>query len=180
VAAFNRQLQEPAMNFQNSIITTTLLDRVIDSIPARTHGIHGLPHWIRVERNGLDLARVENADPDVVSLFALFHDSRRINDDADPDHGPRGGRLAEVLFTEGLLGIDEEQLELLVYACANHLEETFCDNPTVACCWDADRLDLTRIGVLPDPDMLSTKAARSIALVLQGMDMTAFTDPMAY
>ena len=32
-------------------------------------------HWIQVERNGLTLAAAEGGDPEVVSLFALFHDS---------------------------------------------------------------------------------------------------------
>ena len=151
------------MNFQGSIITQALLDRVIDSIPARTHGIHGLPHWIRVERNGLELADVEGADTEVVSLFALFHDSRRINDDADPDHGWRGARLAESLYYESLIPISGEQLRVLVYACENHTDETYCNIPTIACCWDADRLDLTRIGVVPDPAMLNTETARRLA-----------------
>ena len=148
------------MHFQRHIITQALLERVIDSIPARTHGIHGLPHWIRVERNGLDLAVAEGGDQDVVSLFALFHDSRRINDDADPDHGRRGARLAQALRKEGLITITDEQLRLLVYACENHTDVTYCEEPTVACCWDADRLDLTRIDVEPDPDMLNTETAR--------------------
>lgn len=151
------------MHFQGHIITQALLDRVIDSIPARTHGIHGLPHWIRVERNGLLLAGAEGGDPEVVSLFALFHDSRRINDDADPDHGMRGARLAGILRGEGLFTITDEQFSLLAYACENHTDVTYCVDPTVACCWDADRLDLTRIDIDPDPDMLNTATARRFA-----------------
>jgi uncharacterized protein len=156
--------QKSKMHFQSQIISQELVDRVIDSIPSRIHGIHGLPHWIRVERNGLNLAAAEGGDPEVVSLFALFHDSRRVNDDADFEHGNRGARLAEQLRADGLFDVTDEQLELLVYACENHTEVTYCDHPTVACCWDADRLDLTRIGVDPDPDMLNTATARRVAL----------------
>lgn len=155
------------MHFQGPIISHALLERVIASIPSRMHGIHGLPHWIRVERNGLNLAAAERGDPDVVSLFALFHDSRRINDDADPDHGRRGARLAERLRTDGLFDLTDEQLQLLVYACESHTDVTYSEHPTVACCWDADRLDLTRIGVAPDPDMLNTETARRDALDLE-------------
>lgn len=151
------------MHFQSLIITSTLLNRVIDSLPSRTHGIHGLPHWLRVERNGLELAAAEGGDPAVVSLFALFHDSRRINDDADPNHGSRGARLAKDLHAEGMLPVTDIQLALLVYACENHTDVTYCVEPTVACCCDADRLDLTRIGIAPDPDLLNTEAARCIA-----------------
>lgn len=151
------------MHFQAPIITQALLRRVIDSLPSRTHGIHGLPHWLRVERNGLELAAAEGGDPAVVSLFALFHDSRRINDDADPDHGRRGARLAVDLHAEGILPVTDLQLGLLVYACENHTDVTYCVEPTVACCWDADRLDLTRIGIAPDPDLLNTETAQRIA-----------------
>jgi uncharacterized protein len=154
------------MHFQGPIISQALVDRVIDSIPSRTHGIHGLPHWLRVERNGLALAAAEGADAVVVSLFALFHDSRRVNDDADCGHGSRGARLALELRGDGLFNVTDEQLELLIYACENHTDVTHCDHPTVACCWDADRLDLTRIGVDPDPNMLNTATARQVALQL--------------
>jgi uncharacterized protein len=156
--------QKLKMHFQGSIISQALVDRVIDSIPSRTHGIHGLPHWLRVERNGLDLAAAEGGDAEVVSLFALFHDSRRVNDDADYGHGSRGARLARELRGDGLFDVSDEQLELLIYACENHTDVTYCDHPTVACCWDADRLDLTRIGIDPDPSMLNTTTARQLAI----------------
>ncbi len=159
----SRSPKKTNMPFQSPIITQALLERVIDSLPARTHGIHGLPHWLRVERNGLALAAEEGADPAVVILFALLHDSRRLNDDADPDHGSRGARLAEELHAEGMLPVTGLQLALLIYDCENHTDVTYSVEPTVACCWDADRLDLTRIGIAPDPDLLNTETARRIA-----------------
>ena len=51
--------------------------------------IHGIKHWRTVERNGLYLARFTGADAEVVSLFAHFHDCRRLDEGADPEHGPR-------------------------------------------------------------------------------------------
>jgi hypothetical protein len=33
-------------------------------------------------------------------------------------------------------------------------------DPTIGACWDADRLDLWRLGRRPDPMLLSTPAAR--------------------
>jgi|694.fasta_scaffold37775_2 hypothetical protein len=36
-------------------------------------------------------------------------------------------------------------------------------NPTLAVCLDADRLDLGRVGITPDPEYLSTLTAKSIA-----------------
>jgi hypothetical protein len=33
-------------------------------------------------------------------------------------------------------------------------------NPTIGCCWDADRLDLSRVGIEPDTELMSTDAGR--------------------
>ena len=151
------------MHFQHPVISEQLLDRAIDSLPSRTHGIHGLTHWLRVERNGLYLASSVDADLVVVSLFALFHDCRRFNDGADPDHGARGARLAEELYWENQLTITEDQLHALVFACERHTDTTFTDIATVGCCWDADRLDLTRLGIAPEPGLLNTDPARKLA-----------------
>lgn len=127
------------------------------------HGIHGLPHWQRVERNGLYLAACGDADSTVISLFALFHDSRRFNDNVDPGHGMRGGELAQEMFERGRLPIREVQLSTLMFACEHHTDEHFSDDPTIACCWDADRLDLPRVGILTESHLLNTHEARRIA-----------------
>jgi uncharacterized protein len=36
------------------------------------------------------------------------------------------------------------------------------DDPTLGAAWDADRLDLPRVGVAPDPARLSTAAGRAM------------------
>lgn len=46
--------------------------------------IHGPDHWHRVEANGLQLAELTEANIVVVRLFAVFHDSKRQNDNDDP------------------------------------------------------------------------------------------------
>ena len=57
------------------------------------YGIHGIEHWSRVQYFGLKIAKKENARPDVVKLFALLHDSQRVSDKYDPDHGNRFGGM---------------------------------------------------------------------------------------
>jgi len=47
------------------------------------HGTHGVSPWARVLENGLRLAQGTAAQVDVVQLFAVFHDSRRINEGTD-------------------------------------------------------------------------------------------------
>jgi uncharacterized protein len=57
-------------------------------------GTHGVGHWARVLENGLRLAELTGAIAEVVQLFAIFHDSRRVNEDFDLAHGQRGAELA--------------------------------------------------------------------------------------
>jgi hypothetical protein len=47
---------------------------------------------------------------------------------------------------------------------AGHADGLTSADPTVGACWDADRLNLWRVGVAPDRRLLSTAAARSAAV----------------
>jgi uncharacterized protein len=127
-------------------------------------GIHGQAHWRRVHANGSRLAELIGADLDIVQLFAYLHDSRRVDDGWDLDHGRRAAQLIE--FLQGaLLDHSEENLECLAFACAFHSDGLMEADITVQTCWDADRLDLGRIGIQPDPDRLCTSAARDPAII---------------
>jgi uncharacterized protein len=125
----------------------------------RWEGIHGWPHWVRVRENGARLAAVTGADLEVVEAFALLHDIARRNDAWDPGHGARAAELVLAL-TGGLLRLHRLQLEQLTYACAHHTEGLVDADVTIQTCWDADRLDLGRVGIEPDPALLCTEAAR--------------------
>jgi uncharacterized protein len=122
-------------------------------------GIHGLAHWERVRENGLRLAGSTGARTDVVELFAYFHDACRHNDSRDPEHGARGAELAGGL-AGSVFDLDPAGLALLVEACSGHTRGETDAEITVATCWDADRLDLARVGKTPRPDRLCTDAAR--------------------
>ena len=87
-----RRMNHEEINFE------ALWLEVISQFPDHLSHIHGPDHWARVEANGLMLAQKTGADPVVVRLFSLFHDSRRENDDHDPDHGRRGADFAELLL----------------------------------------------------------------------------------
>ncbi|MDO8805866.1 MAG: hypothetical protein Q7R35_15715 [Elusimicrobiota bacterium] len=69
--------------------------------------------------NGTQLAAVTGANLRVVQLFALFHDSRRLNDDHDPEHGARGAALAGEMNGK-LFTLEKEELALLLDACLRH------------------------------------------------------------
>ena len=127
-------------------------------------GIHGISHWTRVRENGLRLAEQTGAQVAVVECFAYLHDAKRQNDSRDPGHGSRGAVLARTLRST-VLDLDEKQFELLAYACTHHTDGLIEANVTIQTCWDADRLDLGRVGIVPNPELLCTPAARDPAIL---------------
>jgi uncharacterized protein len=139
-----------------------LWQTVENQFQMHVHSIHGPTHWKRVERNGLLLASRTGADVIIVRLFAIFHDSRRLDDGWDKGHGARGAEYAEKLRPI-LPGISDENFEKLHYACTWHADGASSDDVTIGTCWDADRLDLGRVGVIPSAEFMSTAFAREIA-----------------
>lgn len=132
-------------------------------------GRHGVSHWARVWEGGLRLSEKTGADPDIVRLFALFHDSRRENEKRDDGHGQRGAELL-CSFQGTLIHLSDHQFDLLHYACVHHTDGMTEGDATVQTCWDADRLDLGRIGVRPDPRFLCTDAAKEVAVIDWSME----------
>jgi uncharacterized protein len=138
-----------------------LVDAVLERSTGKNSSIHGEDHWKRVGAAGLTLLpQTPGSDPSLVFLFALFHDSMRVNDSIDPMHGPRAAVLAREL-RGGPFDLGDEEMDLLAFACEEHTNGGLGEDPTVAVCWDADRLNLWRVGFEPDPAFLSTGAARS-------------------
>ncbi|WZO96324.1 hypothetical protein EP7_003315 [Isosphaeraceae bacterium EP7] len=141
-----------------------ILDAVMEEYVMSPGGIHGVSHWARVWENGLRLATETGADVEVVKAFALIHDSKRWNDDDDPGHGPRAAVFARTLRGRGL-ELGEETFELLFVACRDHTSGRTHPDPTVQTCWDADRLDLGRVGICPEPAFLCTEAASRAVMI---------------
>lgn len=123
--------------------------------------IHGPAHWQKVEDIGLTIARKNGADQEVVRLFAWLHDSCRINENHDEKHGERAAELAKRL-NGSYLKITDKQFERLHFACKNHAHGKVSKDMTVGTCWDADRLDLGRVGINPEAEYMSTKEGKSI------------------
>ena len=123
--------------------------------------IHGIKHWKTVERNAHYLADFNNADKEVLSYFAYFHDCMRKNEHRDKGHGSRGAAFAKKHRDK--IPLNDEQFKQLTYACKGH---TYGERPeciTINTCWDADRLDLLRVGTIPDANRLYNEEAKRIA-----------------
>lgn len=132
-------------------------------------GIHGVRHWARVRRNGLIIAADNGADKDVIQLFAFIHDAERYDDYTDPGHGERAAVLAEHLNGQ-FFDLSRKRLGWLMQACEMHSDgharsASGLAAATITACWDADRLDLGRIGIRPEPKYLSNAVAKSPTVI---------------
>lgn len=144
----------------HTLLRPALIRSIREQYQLPWRGIHGAAHWARVLENGLRLAATTGARQSVVSLFAVFHDARRVNEGWDPQHGSRGAELARSL-RDTMFKISDADFELLHVACVHHTEGRSHPDVTVQTCWDADRLDLGRVGIKPSIRYLSTDAAKN-------------------
>lgn len=127
---------------------------------------HGERHWRAVARTGIEIHRADpGCDPTVLLLFAVLHDARRFSEHRDPEHGPRAAVLASELLRDGVIRLDDARAALLDEACRLHDTGTVSDDPTIGACYDADRLQLQRLGITPDPALLSRPVSRDPAFV---------------
>ena len=110
------------------------------------------------------LADMEKANLRVVELFCLLHDTQRHDEYRDPSHGRRAARYAKSL--RGVwFDLSDKEMELLTEALKYHSDGYTEADLTVQVCWDADRLDLGRVGIKPAPHRLCTASAKSVAVL---------------
>ena len=123
---------------------------------------HGFPHWQRVERNGILLSseneRIrEDINIKVVRFFAYLHDKCRLDNWTDIEHGVRAVDMLSIIRNTILRDFTDEEVSLLERACRYHTTEHRTGNPTIDVCFDADRLDLGRVGIVPNPRRMATE-----------------------
>lgn len=123
--------------------------------------VHGIIHWQTVEKNGHYLANFNNADKKVISYFAYFHDCMRENEYEDLKHGLRGANFAEK--HRQIIDLTNIQFKQLTDACKGHTYGRRPECVTTNTCWDADRLDLGRVGIEPNAEFLHSTEAKRIA-----------------
>lgn len=124
--------------------------------------LHGVSHWGRVDQNGQMLA-TPDCDLTVIRLFAYLHDSCRKNDGYDVHHGPRAAKKIVSLRKTLLKDLTDHQFDLLQTACYLHTTTHSTGDPTIDVCFDADRLDLVRVGITPNPKKMATKKGKQVA-----------------
>ena len=141
-----------------------LIQTILSTYPLPVSGVHGPAHWARVLENGAHLAERTGADLEVVQLFAVLHDSKRTTEDECYEHGQEAADFA--LSLRGThIHIEDDRFELLYDACAFHTDGETDADITVQTCWDADRLDLGRVWIIPNPGKLCTEPGRDPDLI---------------
>ena len=136
-------------------------------------GIHGLPHWARVWHHGRALAASLDVNPAVLAWFAFLHDSQLHNDRRDPQHGDRAADFAVGLRRDGVIvELNDVEFEHLCEAMRLHSDGHTESEPAIIACWDADRLDLGRVRINPDPKKLCTAYGRDPATITAAVRMS--------
>ncbi len=141
------------------VLSRALIAHIKEQFLLDWHGVHGVSHWARVLVNARRLAKHTGANLRVVELFSFLHDSQRQSEGTDPEHGPRAAQWISSLNGR-FFSLDDHELQLLQTACKDHTKGYTKGDITVCTCWDADRLDLGRVGIKPDPAYLCTQIAR--------------------
>lgn len=141
-----------------TVISFKLLELIKERYRLSFQGTHGVVHWGKVWENGMKLSEQEGVVQSVVELFAIFHDSQRFSEHDDKLHGLRASELLHDL--REYIPLNDDDFELLSKACRLHTHARTDDNTTIQCCYDADRLDLGRVGIKPVAELLCSPMAK--------------------
>lgn len=132
--------------------------------PKRLGKSHGVDHWDRVAKFG-ELLYQEGADIDVIMAFAYLHDSQRENNNEDYEHGPKAAKFIDTIRVSLLSALNDEQIAKLKRACELHTIQDRTGDITIDICFDADRMDLLRVGIKPLPDRMASKKGAELVSI---------------
>lgn len=157
IKVFTRTEQLEEVMLENMVFAHNL-NRALEHYQLDPEGLHGYKHWMSVWVNCMRLHSDKlNPDMELCALFAAYHDCRREDEGDDPGHGYRS--VSAVAPAD----LESERMAKLTHAIAHHPEGDTSDDPTIGVCWDADRLDLHRVGTLPNPMYMSTVRGKIFA-----------------
>ncbi len=146
--------------------------------------IHGPAHWARVRHFGALLAEAEDLPPAArtcVEVFAQIHDLAREDDGGGNQHAIDGASYMDEVVSAVFSGqLSPDQVETVRAAIRYHSDGMVAQQAsedglfeglgwprdllvrTVGCCWDADRIDLLRVGIHPAHEFMSTSGWRDV------------------
>jgi uncharacterized protein len=187
-------------------VTTAQIIKALKAHARFPSRIHGPAHWARVHRFGVLLAEREQlpaAGRVCVEVFAWVHDLAREDDSGSNHHAIEGAASLDRVLPAIFDGLSSEQVETIRAAIRYHSDGMTAGRaydagafddlawprelvvPTIGCCWDADRLDLPRVGVHPGAQFMSTSAWREVLPLSEQVhrsvgEDTLFAPPTSY
>ena len=133
-----------------------LFQSAVTQLGVDPFGLHGVLHWNAVFQNCLMLNPVATiVDEWFYWCFSCLHDCCREDEYVDPEHGQRAADIIEDTVTR--FGNE------LHSAILDHSIGDVASTPLVNVCWDADRLELVRVNITPDPAFMCTEAGKEAA-----------------
>ena len=127
---------------------------------------HGITHWQHVEAFGLMMwEQCPAADKEVIRWFAYLHDAMRGCDGYECEHGAAAAKFISRIRKTFLRDLTDGQIRTLKLACKYHTVRQHTDDLTVNICFDADRLDLPRVGIRPEVKKMASDIGKELALV---------------
>ena len=136
---------------------STWPDLISDVMSVATHRrspIHGELHWRAVSQAGIEIAKLNGGRTEIAMAFGLIHDSQRLCDDWDPEHGLRAAKWASK--SKRLLDlIGKDGRDIVAAAARDHEKGKVTQDRNIGTCWDADRINLWRVGLMPHADFFS-------------------------
>ena len=166
------------------LLTPSKILPYITPMAKHNSSLHGVAHWTRVHRYGLLLAdslELPDTEKLAIALFGWTHDLARTDDAGGNVHAYDGAKYVQVV-TDNLFrdfpnttldvvkvairyhsdGMNTEEAihELAITEHSNWSRESVLN--VIGCCWDADRLDLLRLGIVPNESKMSTACWKNI------------------
>ncbi len=125
-------------------------------------GYHGAAHWGRVHNHARHLAKFYDVNPKILFYFSFLHDVARESENSDLGHGERAVNLISNNGGAIWLGLTSIEYDELCHTMIQHSHKDAAGTITQQVCWDSDRLDLWRVGIMPDPSYLYTARAKAL------------------
>lgn len=136
-----------------------ILKKIMDQHKLDIFGLHGMLHWMRVRDIGLRISKANGASKSIIRYFAILHDSCREDEGHDKDHGRRSATYAR--RNRKMIDLSDSEFETLIAAIEGHTDGKVSNDINIGTCWDADRLDLGRVGIRVQPQYISTDVVKN-------------------
>ena len=185
----------------SSLFTPSKILPHITPLAKHNSAIHGVAHWTRVHRYGLLLAdslKLSEKEKIAIALFGFTHDLARTDDGGGNQHSIAGAKyvqyVTDTLFSDfpnstvdivkvairyhsDGMNAEEALYELPIAGSSNWSRESVLN--MIGCCWDADRLDLLRLGIMPNESKMSTSYWQDVLPLAAKLNkMTSVVDDM--